>query len=190
MSWRAELPSEGLEKIIWEQPCDVQRKKRQIPVPGFAAPHPMQQHRLRETSQEAAGWRTWEAWWVETLEQFRSKVSRLAGEQGCRVWAEGRGAPARPYLCRNCSDLVPGDKNSNQAPCTLQERGNKHNFWVLKALDLSVIERFFLPDYSFEPLCLGYKTTVQSVLYHWRSCSFSLPHNQLLFSTPSQLFYF
>lgn len=32
MSWRAELPSEGLEKILWEQPWDVQRKQNQIPV--------------------------------------------------------------------------------------------------------------------------------------------------------------
>lgn len=206
MSWRTELPSEGLDKIIWQQCWDVQRKQRQVPVLAGIT-HAAAQARgdkpggsFLEDLGSLVGWSSG-ARPERGHQAGLGAVNVVCGQRARELGLPAQGAQHSLTPACKCNYLVGGEK-SNQALCTLQDWGNKHNFWVLKALDLPVMHyRFpaviedtdiFLPDYSFGQLCLASKTVVQRsvFLYHWRTCSFSLPHDQRLFSTSSQFFYF
>lgn len=116
-------------------------KAKADPCAGWG--NPMQQHRLRETSQEASSRKTWEAWWAETLEQIQKKFTKLSSclSRECGVWTEELRA-GLTSAC-NCNQLVGGERKSNQTLCTLQKKGSKHHFWVLKALGLSVMHYRF-----------------------------------------------
>lgn len=89
--------------------------------------NPMQQHRLREISQEAASQKSWGVWWVETLEQVQRRVTKLAKgpvNVVCGQRARELGLPRglRAGLIAACNYLMRGEKKSNQALCRSSHR--------------------------------------------------------------------
>lgn len=141
MSWRAELPSETLDKIIWEQPWDVQRTQRQIPVLAGIGPcsstgsGKQARRQLLGRPEKPGGWKHWS--------KPRERSPSWPGDQ--QMWCVHRGswgaqgAQDRPYHCLQLQ--LPGGRWKEEQPSSLCTAGKRQQtqFLSLKTLDLSVM---------------------------------------------------
>lgn len=110
MSWRAELPSEGLEKIIWEQPWDVQRKQKQIPVLAGITPC-SSAGSGRQARRQLLG-RLGKPGGLKHWSKSKKVHQAVWGTRECGVWKEGQGTQGKPYLCLQVQ--LPGGRGKEE----------------------------------------------------------------------------